>query len=237
MSNITAVITAFNRPDALRRLYASLLRACPALPVVVVDTGEQPADLPDHPLLSYRQRGDLRANCSAARNVGAKKAKTDCVLLLEDDCELTRDVLPEMLDALSCADVVTAVPLLRGESASHLPRDMELADGELRLVRPRRPATRTPAGTLYQPCDLSSCLILARRETLLAHPWDESIPIDQTFDWFWSLKQAGVRVAQVPSATVNHWPSGDAEYRAVRKRSYRQRLKEKWGIERILAVG
>jgi len=44
MNDLTVVVKTFQRPDALRRLLASIRRFAPSLPVYVVDDSEQPLE-------------------------------------------------------------------------------------------------------------------------------------------------------------------------------------------------
>ena len=213
---------------------------------MVVDTGEQPttlsADLPGDHQIAYRQRGDLRANVSAARNAGVRECQSKFVLILDDDQEFTSDkTLPAMLDVLKSDAEIAAVTatMVQGGKLIVFARDIQLSNGTMRLVKAQRPERTTPGGTVYRPCNATwSGCILARRETWLSHPWDESIPTCvEAEDWWLAMQAAGLLLATCPEVMVLHWPGGDAGYTKERQRDYRPQLKEKWNINRVVAVG
>jgi hypothetical protein len=60
----------------------------------------------------------------------------------------------------------------------------------------------------YAPCDLTFNYFVARRDKLLATPWDEKIKVTYEHDsWFLDFKAAGGKVAFSPEPIVEHKPS------------------------------
>lgn len=96
MNPTSLVLAYYENPGQLRRQYA-LLRSMPAdirahLQVVIVDDGspENPAFAEDigMPLEVYRIGVDIRWNQDAARNIGAKHAANEWLLLTDIDHEV-----------------------------------------------------------------------------------------------------------------------------------------------------
>lgn len=80
-SQLTAMIKTFERPQALRRLVASIRRRYPNLPVVVVDDSRQPSALAGVDLVTL----PFDSGVSAGRNAGLARVTTPYILVLDDD--------------------------------------------------------------------------------------------------------------------------------------------------------
>src|SRR5690606_16077145 len=114
--------------------------------------------------------------------------------------------------------------------------DLATVGTDLMQYAPGQPEQVTPSGTRYQPCQLTWCYLLAKRETFIRLPWHDALPCGiECFDWFLSAARAGLRLAMVPDATVRHHPGGDEAY-SERRSSYQSHLQllgRRWGVGRI----
>lgn len=62
----------------------------------------------------------------------------------------------------------------------------------------------------------------ARRETLLANPFDSAMQYSEDVEWSWRLKRAGAKIVYVPEAVVEH--SHNYTLSEVRRRFYNEGL-------------
>jgi glycosyltransferase involved in cell wall biosynthesis len=81
LDQVTALIKTFERPQAVKRLVASIRRFYPALKVVVVDDSQEPISLPGVELVTL----PFRSGVSAGRREGLRAVQTEYVLVLDDD--------------------------------------------------------------------------------------------------------------------------------------------------------
>jgi hypothetical protein len=116
--DLTVIIPTHDRPALLRAAVASALGQDVPVDVLVVDDGSPvPVDLPPDPRLRVL-RHERSLGGSAARNHGAREARTRWVMWLDDDDELLphaarvslraaeRSTLPPPVAVLSAIDVV-----------------------------------------------------------------------------------------------------------------------------------
>ena len=96
LSQTTAIIKTFQRPDDLDRLIRSIRRFYPELPILVGDDGLEPSPRDDVEYL--RLPPDI--GLSAGRNAMLEHVRTPYFVLLEDDFEFSRRTKIEKLVAL-----------------------------------------------------------------------------------------------------------------------------------------
>lgn len=239
-SQVTIGITAFKRPTSLTRLWHSIKRYHPALPVRIVDTGDEPADLPHDTNTEYRRRGDIFGNLSAARNAIVAECRTEFLWLMEDDFELTNSgALAPLLDVLANDPEIGIAggALYRTDEP---PREyatmLHLHRGELRVTAAGGNWQATESGTLYRHCDQVWNYFVGRRECLLDNPWDEDLPLHEHASFFWTLKQSGKwLVTSTPDSIALHHRERNPAYAPWRQRAknYAPLLAEKYGINQI----
>ena len=204
LESVTACVTAYKRPQSLRRLLESIERFYPNLPVLVEDTG---------------------GNLSAGRNRLVEQCKTDFVLILEDDFEFTAgdDPLAAFQDVLDSDPEVGVAcgNLVIGGRVRSYTSDLRVFRNLLERSPPADSWRETPGGVLYRYCDLGWNWFCARVETLRGLPWDERLELAEHAAWFLELRRQGLwRVAHVPAAVIaHHKDRPTAEYNAERKRA------------------
>lgn len=134
---LTVVIPTHDRPALLQAAVASALAQDVEVAVVVVDDGSpEPVSLPPDPRLRVL-RHDHSQGGSAARNFGAREARTPWVMWLDDDDELLPHAVRISLDALRHADLPPPVAVLSG---------IEVVDPSGRVLDRRLPPDALPRG-------------------------------------------------------------------------------------------
>src|SRR5262245_16714039 len=82
---LTVVVKTFQRPEALRRLVASVHRFYPDVPIVVVDDSAEALEPPPAGVTRYLHRPFNSLGVSAGRNLGVREVETQYTLICDDD--------------------------------------------------------------------------------------------------------------------------------------------------------
>lgn len=210
--DVTAVVVAFRRPEAL----ASLLGRLKPLPVVVVNVA---ADAAVHRVAAEAGAAviDLGDNpgYSAAVNRGVEAAETDVVVFMNDDIRLGARDIEHLRVHLDTADVVAPL-ILAGDvvdsAAFALPTPGRLLVewallpdrpiGCLRWLQPEK--WRRPLAPVEVPA-VAGTVVMARR-SLLA-----DVPLPEEYFLYWEdlawcslLHRTGRSIRLVPDVTATH---------------------------------
>lgn len=136
-AELTIVIPTHARPVLLAAAVTSALAQDVPVQVVVVDDGSpEPVDLPADPRLRVLRHGQARGG-SAARNLGAREARTRYVMWLDDDDELLPHAARISLEALRDCALAAPVAVLSG---------IEVLDADGRVRDRRIPPPVLPRG-------------------------------------------------------------------------------------------
>jgi len=91
--------------------------------------------------------------------------------------------------------------------------------GKLHASPSSMPLRETPAGTLYQPCDLICNFGVFRTQVLRDFPWDERLELGEHRAFFWKLHKHW-RSALTPACEVMHYSDRPtADYKTQRSRA------------------
>ena len=200
---VSVVIPTRDRPAALGRCLAALAEQDGAaeLDVVVVDDGSPDRAAVDEATasspLSPRVVRTPGRGPAAARNLGARAAKGDVVLFLDDDCEPAPAWATRLAAAVSEAAPVAAGHTVSPRQASAAVRASQSITN--RLLR----ASLTADGALaFAP----SCNLACRREVVVRLPFDERFPdaAGEDRDWWARVIDAGIAGGYEPDALVVH---------------------------------
>ncbi len=179
------------------------LEALRGLRVIVVDDGSVDAGavraVATRHAVTLERHGENRGP-AAARNTGARIARTDLVAFVDADCRPQDgwlDVLSAHFDDPHVAAVAPrVVPAPAGKS---LLARYEAARSALDLGS--RPELVRPGGRLsFVP----TATLVVRRSLVLRHPFDESLRFGEDVDLVWRLSDEGWLVRYEPGATVVH---------------------------------
>jgi len=109
LPTLSVVIPTLNRPDALRRTLADLLKQdypVDRWEIIVVDQSDAEVKLPSHCGVRLRRMRLTRKQSGAARNKGAEEACGEVIVFLDDDVEIiTEDFLRAHAENYRSADV------------------------------------------------------------------------------------------------------------------------------------
>jgi len=246
LTDVTAVMTAFRRPRCVERQVASLRRFYPGLPVIIGDNGDSPAGIDDPRVTYLRFPFDL--GIAASRNRLVQQCRTPFILLLDDDYVWTDDTqIERFLDVLDSDPEVGGVggwcDDVRPDRRCRIDwaLDLEIFRGELRTRNTDdRPHRIARGGTAYRYCDTVLNFALFRREMLNEHRWDERLKLQEHWDFYLSVKQAGRwRVAFTPEVSMRHERDRPPEnYQSFRGRSaeFMSYLLRKWGLRSVRLI-
>jgi Glycosyl transferase family 2 len=219
--DVSIVVKTFERPDALRRLIASIRRFYPRIPVLVVDDSAEPLDPVPEGATRYWHLPYNTLGSGPGRNFGLRQVETEYVLFADDDMVLGRRTdLALMLETLqttgfdvaACTwvdhDPWTGVRL----GPRRFEGTLELVDGTLvhRFGESRGELDGLPV------FDVVHQFFMARKERLGEDPWHpEMTPLDHT-ECFLRLRERGLLCTRLPDVVVYHYPQKPAAYAAVR---------------------
>jgi glycosyltransferase involved in cell wall biosynthesis len=220
--DVTVLVKTFERPDALRRLVASIRRRYPRLAIVVVDDSAKSLDPVPDGVTRYEHRPYNSLGAAGGRNLGLRLVETPYVLCSDDDMaferrtdlgKLQRAVEDTSFDVVSCVwlDFDPWKDICRG------PRRFEgTLDIEDSVLVHRLGATR---GTLegLPVFDIVHQFFLASVERLGPDPWDAELNLSEHYELFLDLKERGLRCTRLPDVVVQHRQELPAGYQEVRE--------------------
>jgi glycosyltransferase involved in cell wall biosynthesis len=209
---VTAIISTFERPDLCLRLIASARQHCPDVPLLVVDDSLQPRDWPeadDCLVLPYD------SGLSAKRNAGVARVGTGWVVILDDDfvCTERTDLnLLARIAAESGLDIVGGEVIERGSPVRYHGNFTQSGN---HVVMQRGWVEENGINR----CQLIPNFFAARAETLVEHPWDESLKLAEHSPFFWRW-QNDLKVGWTERVAVGHQQERPAAYNELRMRAY-----------------
>lgn len=235
--DITVLVKAFERPDALRRLVASIRRFYPRIAVLVVDDSTQPLAPVPPGVTRYLHEPYNSLGAAGGRNFGLRHVETPYVLFSDDDMVFERRTdLGRMLYVLESTafDVVSCVWLdfdpwkgiCRGPRRFEGTLDVE--DG---MLVHRLGATRGTRDGL-PVYDVVHQFFLASVERLGPDPWDAELNLSEHYELFLDLKERGLSCTRLPDVVVQHRQELPPGYQEVREdtRRYVDAWLEKRGL-------
>lgn len=213
---VSAVIVAFHRPDSLRTLTAMLSRSHLEIVVVAVEC--------DAAVVAVaRDFGarvvELRGNpgFAAAVNAGVGVASGSAIVFMNDDVSVSGKVVLDLAElALSSSSV--AVPALRRPDGVLEPSIFALPTVWSLLVEwvltpdePVRALRWLPVEKWRQPVHTerveaaAAAMVACSKELLVEVPMPEAYFLYwEEAEWFWKLRERGIRVLYTPSWSVTH---------------------------------
>lgn len=213
VEDVTVVIPVFNHAEELDTCLRAIRSADIDIPIIVVDDASTDRAIES---IAADHRADLitlevNGGPARARNIGLQSATTTFVALVDADCEPARGWLEALLPHF--CDKQTAVVAPRVRAARVDPkvdpygRDTALTALD-RFQQHRTPLDMGPDARLVAhgaPLGfLPSACLVARREVLIEHAFDEDLRLGEDVDLIWRLVNSGYTVRYEPAATVYH---------------------------------
>jgi glycosyltransferase involved in cell wall biosynthesis len=241
--HVTLVVKTFERPNAIRRLVASVRRFYPGMAIVVVDDSAEPLEPVPDGITDYC-RLPFNSGAAMGRNVGLRRVKTPYVVFADDDHVFGPETdLQKMFRALRR----TSFDLISCTSLEHRPGTTDVwvkrFEGTLDLVDGvlwhRTGATRGYVEG-FPVYDVVLDFFMARRDRLGKDPWDPRLKIGPEHpDFFMTLKERAVRCTTLSGVAIHHYAEWTSPtYMAFRTDTdaYVEIWHQKWGIDREIHV-
>jgi hypothetical protein len=220
--DITVLVKSFERPEALKRLLASVRGLYERVPIVVVDDSAEPLRPVPVEITTYLHEPFNSLGAAGGRNYGLGYVETPYVLVSDDDMVFERRTdLGRMLHALESTsfDVVSCVWLdfdpwkgiCRGPRRFEGTLDVE--DGVLvhRLGANRGTADGLPV------FDVVHQFFVAALERLGPEPWAADLNLSEHYELFLTLKERGLKSTRLPDVVVHHRQELPPGYQEVRE--------------------
>lgn len=236
--DITVVVKTFERPDALRRLVASIRRFYSHVAVLVVDDSAESLEPVPASITRYLYEPHNSLGAAGGRNCGLRRVDTPYVLFCDDDMVFERRTdLGRMLHVLESTpfDLVSCVWLdhdpwtgiCRGPRRFEGTLDTE--DGVLvhRLGETRGMVDGLPV------FDVVHQFFIASRERLGDDPWDAELNLSEHYELFLSLKERGLLSTRLLDVVVQHRQELPPGYQEMREDT--RRYVDAWQAKRGLA--
>lgn len=243
VSQITAIIKTFERPEKVIGLYRSLRAFYPDLRVIIVDDSAVPIEYEwgentEYIFTTY----DI--GLSQGRNLAVANVTTAYTLLLDDDFIFSKETkIENFLCILEKTDfqIVAGQVFDFGKKRLVFKGIMEVEDNVLFLNNYRK--GRNVDG--YICYDFVLNFFLARTQTLRDHPWDNDLKIREHEEYFWRLKNKKVLITSTPTVSISHFPTSDIvingdmyfEKRVERMKFYHALACRKIGVKDFCSIG
>ncbi len=198
-ADVTVVVPARDRPDALDRCLATV-RDGRGSRLVVVDDGSHDPEAVAAVAAGHSAELVARAvngGPAAARNTGLAAASTPLVAFVDSDCRLPAGWLDGLLPVLADGTAI-AGPRIFGAGGPGALARFEAGSGPLDLggaAGPVAPGARIG----YLP----AAVLLCRRDAL-GPGFDETMRVGEDVDLVWRVAEAGHRVRYEPRVVVEH---------------------------------
>ncbi|MEW1864568.1 mycofactocin biosynthesis glycosyltransferase MftF [Streptomyces sp. NPDC088194] len=204
LGQLTVVVPAHGRPDALERLLAGVAGR---VEVIVVDDASPDPD----PVARVAHRHGARLirhpgnrGPAAARNTGLRQVRTPFVAFIDSDITVEPDTLPMLLRHFHDPELAVVAPRVLG---LHGPGTPERGNWIVRYEGARSSLDLQAHPALVHPRSRvswvpSACLVA--RVDALGPGFTESMRVGEDVDLVWRLAAEGHRVRYEPSVAVRH---------------------------------
>jgi len=239
MSKIAILYTAFLRDGLMYKTIQSIVQNNTSNCIILI--GDQnPTEQKLHELSSegvYYYGLPFNCGLSYARNYLVAKAKmlgTDYCLLMADSINL-EEPLSKLNDLIPFFETYPDYGIiglnLKGRVSWQWDIDL-IPNKHFYLSKPKKEYI-TFNGIKFQPLDVVKNFFLAKTDILLDCMWDNELALLEHEDFFWRLKQMGIKVAYTEYYSASHIYDRPEEYNNYRKRMYsefKRKLQQKYGI-------
>jgi glycosyltransferase involved in cell wall biosynthesis len=196
---LSVVIVTKDRPGHLSQCVASLLRSGPMpFEIVVIDGSLSSLDLISTGLhqVKLTQKHMPGIGLPQARNMGARLARGDIVLFLDDDCRIAPDALMHIKKTFQSTSLTGVIGRINNGNPTNVASSVQQAYYDAWFQSVMR-GSRHIAGL-----DLAAF----RRRALLSHPFAENLPfgIDEDIELGDRLMRAGLDIVYNVKILARH---------------------------------
>ncbi len=187
-ATVSAVITAYNRPDFLEKSLASVLAQTYALSQIIVVDDCSPTSLlyllekTNDPRIEY-VRLENNSGANVARNIGIQKSTSEWVAFLDDDDAWYPEKIDQQMRLVKSHFIACVTSY----------SDMYSKKSAVTFIESIVSQQRLKNGNPY--CGTSGLLV--KRSMLIKNPFDESLPSGQDWDMYVRLSQIS-DIAYIP---------------------------------------
>lgn len=239
LSESEIVVKSFMRHDLLLRFVRSVRQFYPELPIRVVDdTGHSTADAEEVKSTPFVSWHDMPRDTGlpAGRNLGVRMSSAKYIILCDDDfifepkTDLAALLLP-MSQYDLCGGLTRDKAGVPSCWCGRIQFGVDKKKKRYVSIAPISPKLIEIEGVRTYRSDLAMNFFAAKRDVLLAHPWDERYKISmEHFDSFITWKEAGVQVAFTTDCVCGHKRQDTGAYREKRHRPQNKAFLEKWEV-------
>ncbi len=223
---IAVVMTTIARDDSLMKILPSYLKY--PIKLYLLDQGN-PTEEKNKYYKELRQQGHFieyspEVGLSAARNLLLSHVEEECVLMTEDDIELTTNPYCLLQNFWNNNLGILGGLLIRNNKEQHYEYELELNNGILQYKKSDK-------------IDLCLNFFLAKRKLFNDILYDEAFKLVEHTDFFLRLKQLNKwKVDYTRNLVGIHHPFKPEVYMQYRRRTeeYITKFKQKWGINSII---
>jgi glycosyltransferase involved in cell wall biosynthesis len=181
LGELTAVVKTFERPKVARRLVASIRTLHPTLRIVVVDDSRDPVDIDGADTYSMPYDSGI----GAGRNEALRHARSEYVLILDDDYVLSRHT--QLVPALTLMERYAEIDIMGGQLIDlplYTRRPLNEVAGSIypTSAEPRAPIGSSIGGLVV--CEKVPTFFIARRARLRSVAWDPLLKRIDHADFF-----------------------------------------------------
>lgn len=237
LNNVTAIIKAFERPDAVINLYNSIRKFYPELKIIIIDDSKEAMDSSVFDEMVEYIHTEFDIGLSAGRNLALSKVNTKYFLLLDDDFIFTEDTkLENMYKALEEGgfDIVSGIMFDNGTEIRKFAGKMEIKDNLLNIY----PDVTIGKHNGYKLYDIVLNFFMADTAKIKEIGWDNKLKLAEHEDFFLKAKAKGLLITCLDNVKVHHFPILLSDYKVYRERvwEYRKIFLKENNLDEILVV-
>jgi glycosyltransferase involved in cell wall biosynthesis len=234
--NVSVIIKTFERRHCVIRLYHSIRKRYPNIPILIADDSKEPLQE-----LGTAKIIALPYNCglSHGRNELLTQVTTKYFVLADDDFVFTKNTnLLIPYNIMECTEFsVVGIKLLDYGWKRRIYRGSYDISGSHLWQLQGQPCTYHMGYPAYH--FILNCF-MAKTEAIKASPWDKFIKIGHEHDdFFLRLMEKNILITHTDKISIDHYPEMSGAYQQVREKTdaYKKIFLEKHDIQGVKEKG
>jgi len=213
LSNTTAILISFMRPEYTMECIKSLKEIYPSINILVGENGKYNTDLG-----KFCQENKTKyilmpfdSGVCFARNRLVEFVNTEYILIGDDDFYYNKkvgiDKMVKFLKEHEEFDLIGGRIYEHGK-VSNYQGNIKIFDDHFEYIKLDDKYEKCQvSGLRYKKCDITFNFFVVKKQPIKYLKWDEKIKVSfEHSDWFLSLKKAGINIAFTPDCIVVHKP-------------------------------